>query len=53
VAVWQKVDSKNDGERSRRCHLRDPFACGEGSGAMELPDRELRPVEGILARGSL
>ena len=32
---------------------RDPLACGEGLElSIELPDRELGPCEGFLARGS-
>ena len=34
-------------------HVGDPLARGEGPRlSMELPDRELGPCEGFLARGS-
>ena len=34
-------------------HVGDPLACGEGPRlSTELPDRELGPCEGFLARGS-
>ena len=34
-------------------HVGDPLAHGEGPGlSTELPDRELGPCEGFLARGS-
>ena len=40
-------------ERLARRHVRDPLARGEGLRlSMELPDRELGPCEGFLARGS-
>ena len=54
----QKLDSEDDGERSGRGFAMsgltgDSFACGEGPGlSLELPDRELVPFEGFLARGS-
>ena len=54
----QKLDSEDDGERSRRGFATsgltgDPLARGEGPElSTELPDRELGPCEGLLARGS-
>ena len=34
-------------------HIGDPLACGEGPElSTELPDQELGPCEGFLARGS-
>ena len=40
-------------ERLARRHVRDPLAHGEGLRlSTELPDRELGPCEGFLARGS-
>jgi hypothetical protein len=40
-------------ERLARRHVGDPLARGEGPRlSMELPDRELDPCEGFLARGS-
>ena len=40
-------------ERLARRHIGDPLACGEGPRlSMELPDQELGPCEGFLARGS-
>ena len=53
-----KLDSEDGGERSRRGFAtsgltRDPIARGEGPElSMKLPDRELGPCEGFLARGS-
>ena len=35
-------------------HVGDPLACGEGPRlSTELPDQELGPCEGFLARGSI
>ena len=52
----QKLDSKDSGsirERLAGRHVGDPLACGEGPRlSTELPDRELGPCEGFLARGS-
>ena len=54
----QKLDSEDGGERSGRGFAMigltgDPLACGEGSElSMELPNRELGPCVGFLARGS-
>jgi hypothetical protein len=40
-------------ERLAERHIGDPLARGEGPRlSMELPDRELGPCEGFLARGS-
>ena len=40
-------------ERLVERHIEDPLAHGEGLGlSTELPDRELGPCEGFLARGS-
>ena len=40
-------------ERLAGRHVGDPLACGEGPRlSTELPDRELGPYEGFLARGS-
>ena len=40
-------------ERLARRHVGDPLACGEDPRlSTELPDRELGPCEGFLARGS-
>ena len=40
-------------ERLAERHIRDPLVRGEGPRlSMELPDRELGPCEGFLARGS-
>ena len=40
-------------ERLAERHIRDPLARGEGPRlSTELPDRELGPCEGFLARGS-
>ena len=40
-------------ERLAGRHIGDPLACGEGPRlSMELPDQELGPCEGFLARGS-
>ena len=40
-------------ERLAERHVGDPLACGEGPRlSTELPDRELDPCEGFLARGS-
>ena len=40
-------------ERFAGRHVGDPLACGEGLRlSTELPDRELDPCEGFLARGS-
>ena len=40
-------------ERLAERYVRDPFARGEGPRlSTELPDRELGPSEGFLARGS-
>ena len=40
-------------ERLAKRHVEDPLAHGEGSRlSMELPDQELGPCEGFLARGS-
>ena len=40
-------------ERLAGRHIGDPLACGEGPRlSTELPDRELGPCEGFLARGS-
>ena len=40
-------------ERLAEWHVGDPFARGEGPRlSTELPDRELGPCEGFLARGS-
>ena len=41
-------------ERLAGRHVGDPLACGEGPRlSTELPDRELGPCEGFLARGSV
>ena len=41
-------------ERLAGRHVGDPLACGEGPRlSTELPDRELGPCEGFLARGSI
>ena len=53
-----KLDSEGDGERSGRDFamsglIGDPLACGEGPRlSTELPNRELGPCEGFLAKGS-
>ena len=40
-------------ERLAKRHVGDPLVCGEWPMlSMELPDRELGPCEGFLARGS-
>ena len=40
-------------ERLAKRHIGDPLACGEGLGlSTELPDQELGPCEGFVARGS-
>ena len=40
-------------ERLARRHVGDPLPRGEGPRlSMQLPDRELSPCEGFLARGS-
>ena len=40
-------------ERLAERHVGDPLVCGEGPRlSMELPDWELGPCEGFLARGS-
>ena len=40
-------------ERLAERHIGDSLACGEGPRlSTELPDRELGPCEGFLARGS-
>ena len=40
-------------ERLARRHVEDPLARGEGPRlSTELPDQELGPCEGFLARGS-
>ena len=40
-------------ERLAGRHVEDPLMCGEGPRlSTELPDRELGPCEGFLARGS-
>ena len=40
-------------ERLARRHVGDPLACGEGPRlSTELPNWELGPCEGFLARGS-
>ena len=40
-------------ERLAGRHIGDPLACGEGPRlSTELPNRELGPCEGFLARGS-
>ena len=40
-------------ERLVERHIGDPLACGEGPRlSTELPDRELGPCEGFLARDS-
>ena len=54
----RKLDSEYGGERSGRGFatsglIRDPLAHGEGLElSTELPNRELGPYEGFLARGS-
>ena len=54
----RKLDSEDGGERLERGFAMsgltgDPLACGEGLElSIELPDRELGPCEGFLARGS-
>ena len=52
----RKLDSEDGGsiwERLARRHVRDPLARGEGPRlSTELPDQELGPCEGFLARGS-
>ena len=54
----RKLDSEDGGERSGRGFAMsglngDPLARGEVPGLFtELPDRELGPCEGFLARGS-
>ena len=54
----QKLDSEDGGERSGRGFAtsgltKDPLARGEGLElSMKLPDQELGPCEGFLARGS-
>ena len=54
----RKLDSEDGGERSGRgfamsCLTRDPLTRGEGPElSTELPDQELGPCEGFLARGS-
>ena len=54
----RKLDSEDGEERSRRGFATsgltgDPLARGKGSElSTELPDRELGPCEGFLARGS-
>ena len=59
--LWQfgrKLDSEDGGERSGRGFAtsgltKDPLAHGKGPElSTELPDRELGPCEGFLARGS-
>ena len=53
-----KLDSEDGGERSGRGFatsglIRDPLARGEGLElSTELPNQELGPYEGFLARGS-
>ena len=53
----RKLDSEDGGERSGRGFAmsgltRDPLARGEGLElSTELPDRELGPCKGFLARG--
>jgi len=52
----RKLDSEDGGEHRERLagrHVGDPLARGEGPWlSTELPDRELGPCEGFLARGS-
>ena len=52
----RKLDSEDGGsirERLAGRHIGDPLAHGEGpKPSTELPDRELGPCEGFLARGS-
>ena len=54
----RKLDSKNGGEQSKRGFATsgltgDPLAREEGPKlSTELPDRELGPCDGFLARGS-
>ena len=52
----QKLDSEDSGEHLGEVagrHVGDPLARGEGLRlSAELPDRELGPCEGFLARGS-
>ena len=52
----RKLDSEEAGsirERLAGRHVGDPLAHGEGPRlSMELPDQELGPCEGFLARGS-
>ena len=54
----RKLDSEDGGERSRRGFATsgltgDPLAHGEGPElSTELPDGDLGPCEGFLARGS-
>ena len=43
-SIWERLAGR---------HVGDPLARGEGPRlSMELPDRELGPYEGFLARGS-
>ena len=50
----RKLDSEDGGEHPERLagrHIGDPLARGEGPRlSTELPDRELGPCEGFLAR---
>ena len=52
----RKLDSEDGGrirERLASRHVEDPLARGEGPRlSTELPDREVGPCEGFLARGS-
>ena len=43
-SIWERLTGR---------HVGDPLACGEGLRlSMKLPDWELGPYEGFLARGS-
>ena len=42
-SIWERLAGR---------HVEDPLACGEGPRlSTELPDQELGPCEGFLARG--
>ena len=46
-------DTPKTNKRLAGRHTGDPLACGEGPGlSTELPNRELSPCKGFLARGS-
>jgi hypothetical protein len=55
MIFWKKkLNSEDVEERSRRGYSKDPLAHGKVSRvSTELPDKQLGPEVGILARGDL